>query len=85
MNFRSCFRTLDLLLFRGSVPKLLEQLPPSQRGDMDPLLARLMLRFLRREDLPTAPSPSLGKKHSSSMLDWRLRLSAAESSKALLW
>lgn len=85
MNFKRCFRTLDRLLFRGRVPKLLVQLLPSQSGDMDPLLARLMLRFLRREDLPAAPSPSLGKKQSSSMLDWRLRLSAAESSKAPLW
>lgn len=70
---------------RGRVPKLLEQLLLSQSGDMEPLLARLMLRFLRRELLAAAPSPSLGNTQSSSTLDWRLRLSAAESSKALPW
>lgn len=85
MNLKRCFRTLDLLLFRGRVPKLLVQLLPSQSGDMEPLLARLMLRFLRRGDLPPALSPSLGRKQSSSTLDWRLRLSAPESSKAPLW
>lgn len=85
MNFRSCFLTLDLLLFLGSVPKLLELPPLSHSGDMELLLARLMLRCLRREHLPAVPSPSLGRKQSSSTLDWRLKLSAAESSKAPLW
>ena len=58
---------------------------PSHKGDMDPLLAELMLRFLLEEDLFRKSSPSLGTKHSSSVLVWRLKASRLESSDTLVW
>lgn len=84
MNFKSCFRTLPLLLFLGRVPNMLEKLP-SHNGDMDPLLAVLMLRFLLEEDLFRKSSPSLGTKHSSSVLVCRLKASLLESSEIHVW
>ena len=84
MNFKSCFRTLPLLLFLGRVPYRPEKLP-SHKGDMDPLLAELMLRFLLEEDLFRKSSPSLGTKHSSSVLVWRLMASRLESSDTQVW
>lgn len=84
MNFKSCFRTLPLLLFLGRVPYMPEKLP-SHKGDMDPLLAELMLRFLLEEDLFRKSSPSLGTKHSSSVLVWRLKASRLESSDTAVW
>lgn len=84
MNFKSCFRTLPLLLFLGRVPNMLEKLP-SHKGDMDPLLAELMLWFLLEEHLFRKSSPSLRTKHSSSVLVCRLKASLLESSDTHVW
>lgn len=84
MNFKSCFRTLPLLLFRGRVPNRLEELP-SHKGDRDPLLAVLTLRFFLEEDLFRGSSPSLGTKHSSSVLVCRLKAPLLESSDTPVW
>lgn len=84
MNFKSCFRTLPFLLFRGRVPNMLEKLL-SHKGDMDPLLAVLMFRFFLEDDLFRKSSPSLRRKHSSSVLVCRLKAPLLESSDMHVW
>lgn len=74
-EFQQLFPDTSLLLFLGRVPYMPEKLL-SHKGDMDPLLAELMLRHSSsRRPLQKIISFPLGTKHSSSVLVWRLKAS----------